>query len=86
MSSKTAFWEDGTALELHLSSKKTLSEDKPGMKAAPSSKSHIPEDKPTNVIPDPIGNLYLLSSKQVLCEDSTALRLNSSSRRPPEDI
>ena len=57
MSSKTAFWEDGTALELHLSSKKTLSEDKPGMKASPSSKSHIPEDKPTNVIPDPIGNL-----------------------------
>ena len=48
-----------------------------------SSKNHIPEDKPTNVIPDPIGNLYLLSSKQVLCEDSTALRLNSSPKQTP---
>ena len=57
MSSKTAFWEDGIALELNLSSKQAFPEDKPGLKAAPSSKNHIPEDKPTNVIPDPIGNL-----------------------------
>ena len=60
MSSKTAFWEDGIALELNLSSKQAFPEDKPGLKAAPSSKNHIPEDKPTNVIPDPIGNLPLV--------------------------
>ena len=44
MSSKTAFWEDGIALELNLSSKQTLCEDGTALEMRLSSKKALCED------------------------------------------